>query len=967
MVKSPKRRRMSASSHHSSEGKAVGMDMEEAATTTKDSDKKEGESSPARCPICLAPPENPAKSESCSHFFCFICLKTWSKQKAECPLCKMPIRTIYYDIKSDTEFHEYHVQQRPAETRYQFPNSSYRMINIESFDNWWHGRMLEFRNQQRRRENSLAAREALSNVGLIRERRMHYWNKKKVHRVDTGNRVRDISAEFYRQNPSQMHRLEPWLRRELTVLYGAHNRLLIRRVRDLIMSAVTTIGMTSPTFYSTIQPYMLEHTAQFVHEFVSFAKSPYDMVQYDRHAQYDSTSTSEESQRRSGGGSRDSVTVPRRRRSRNPTRIIRWEESPDAANNVPGEPTSQSVMLSNTSWGEDLGTTYPPSNAPYPPSSSTSTLSYPRSSNRAYDAYPTPPPPRDFPVAAPEWNVPYSRMMRYMNRPPTIDREVEAPLVHQSIDLHRPGGSSARHYDRMEVYRRHFDRHSRRRRLEESRKLVKAVSFGGSETIREPDPPEVIVISSDSSDKEQEPGPSDSDYRRRSPVLLHYHPTEAGTSRSNAESTADDQRPMEVKIENSAESQKHDSASVNSDSEDSEIEFVKYVKPPHLRTPEAFINISSTDEDQPGPSTRGGYYEDRNKKPKPIVTSSSSSSSSSEESSSDERNPDSKNRRRKSTGSYSHRDVLQRTRDFLNRARNASRSHSNDDVTIPSIATVTPVDDTEFSGEPFISPSDHSPEAMPIPTRPVTSPTPLMTSSTPVILSPMMSSDNAMDSLQTASNSVTSQSADKQNPKKIFEKGKVTINFEIPGMKGIPLYSSDSDSEIDVGMETKRTPLEIYSAKPYEVENSQRSRSRDDFENNQESPQIHGELNSPNYSFTSSSSSENRERIRSHSSDLNSQRNSRTHEQFLVNSNAKEPQRHRSSSLHKKKKHSRKSHKKRSRHHGESDSLTKHHRESRSSHEDDHNHKSKKHRKKSSKHHKSRSSSVEFVSRIRNY
>ena len=45
--------------------------------------------------------------------------------------------------------------------------------------------------------------------------------------------------------------------------------------------------IASPEFAQQLQPFLFEKTAHFVHEFVSFARAPCDMVAYDEKAEYD--------------------------------------------------------------------------------------------------------------------------------------------------------------------------------------------------------------------------------------------------------------------------------------------------------------------------------------------------------------------------------------------------------------------------------------------------------------------------------------------------------------------------------------------------------------------------------------------------------------------------------------------------------------------------------------------------------
>uniref|UniRef100_A0A673VYJ9 E3 ubiquitin-protein ligase Topors n=1 Tax=Salmo trutta TaxID=8032 RepID=A0A673VYJ9_SALTR len=48
------------------------------------------------CPICLDRFNNMAYLDLCLHKFCFRCIHEWSKNKAECPLCKQPFNSIYH-------------------------------------------------------------------------------------------------------------------------------------------------------------------------------------------------------------------------------------------------------------------------------------------------------------------------------------------------------------------------------------------------------------------------------------------------------------------------------------------------------------------------------------------------------------------------------------------------------------------------------------------------------------------------------------------------------------------------------------------------------------------------------------------------------------------------------------------------------------------------------------------------------
>ncbi|NXL80077.1 TOPRS ligase, partial [Leptocoma aspasia] len=61
----------------------------------------------SKCPICLDRFDNVAYLDCCLHKFCFRCVQEWSKNKAECPLCKQPFFSIFHTIRAEDDFKEY--------------------------------------------------------------------------------------------------------------------------------------------------------------------------------------------------------------------------------------------------------------------------------------------------------------------------------------------------------------------------------------------------------------------------------------------------------------------------------------------------------------------------------------------------------------------------------------------------------------------------------------------------------------------------------------------------------------------------------------------------------------------------------------------------------------------------------------------------------------------------------------------
>ncbi|XP_077400253.1 uncharacterized protein LOC144034932 [Vanacampus margaritifer] len=97
---------------------------------------------------------------------------------------------------------------------------------------------------------------------------------------------RDISVDGFRQDPGQLNRLRPWLRRELTVLDGA-NGSLVDVVQRIIAARMAHHGLEdAATMEEELQPFLLAQTEHFLHELLCFARSPLSLDEYDLHAAY---------------------------------------------------------------------------------------------------------------------------------------------------------------------------------------------------------------------------------------------------------------------------------------------------------------------------------------------------------------------------------------------------------------------------------------------------------------------------------------------------------------------------------------------------------------------------------------------------------------------------------------------------------------------------------------------------------
>lgn len=90
---------------------------------------------------------------------------------------------------------------------------------------------------------------------------------------------------IFRENPAQVHRLVPWISREILALtnnISYRAEFLIAMIHEML----TQHDITSPQFHDAVEPHLLDRTRHFIHELNTFARSPYDMYGYDRYVRY---------------------------------------------------------------------------------------------------------------------------------------------------------------------------------------------------------------------------------------------------------------------------------------------------------------------------------------------------------------------------------------------------------------------------------------------------------------------------------------------------------------------------------------------------------------------------------------------------------------------------------------------------------------------------------------------------------
>uniref|UniRef100_A0A1I8PSU9 E3 ubiquitin-protein ligase Topors n=1 Tax=Stomoxys calcitrans TaxID=35570 RepID=A0A1I8PSU9_STOCA len=307
--------------------------LNSAAGTSADGNGERVASPPPNCAICLGRCKNKCFTDSCMHQFCFKCLCEWSKVKPECPLCKQTFKSIIHNVKSEDQFEEYHVQPPTVpitNSHYEMDLTQMRIYGVVSQNigrsEAWNERVhrplfiypggggsgsvpsagipaagnnrttaiRSLRNQYVYRGELLDLyRQDYPDSNLSQLWRRYVYDRRlyALPVCDITGRFRESSAQYYRDNPAQIHRLVPWISRDLQCLLrqsqqDGQSQHDVNTVLESINTALSLMNILSPAFRRRLQVFLGNKTAHFIHELNNFARSPYDMNGYDRVVEY---------------------------------------------------------------------------------------------------------------------------------------------------------------------------------------------------------------------------------------------------------------------------------------------------------------------------------------------------------------------------------------------------------------------------------------------------------------------------------------------------------------------------------------------------------------------------------------------------------------------------------------------------------------------------------------------------------
>ena len=97
--------------------------------------------------------------------------------------------------------------------------------------------------------------------------------------------IRECSPTWFAANPACLHRLVPFLARELLALLWNDERTIEHIIQE-ILTTIQIHEIRSTVLTRKLNEYLGRYTKHFIHEFHTFAACPYDLAGFDRYAQY---------------------------------------------------------------------------------------------------------------------------------------------------------------------------------------------------------------------------------------------------------------------------------------------------------------------------------------------------------------------------------------------------------------------------------------------------------------------------------------------------------------------------------------------------------------------------------------------------------------------------------------------------------------------------------------------------------
>ncbi|KAF9105832.1 hypothetical protein BGX27_009421 [Mortierella sp. AM989] len=264
------------------------------------------------CVICLNTCEDRTVLETCHHEFCFHCILQWSMISHSCPLCIQVFESCIHNILDDLNYTVHRFEKPTSSSKGPStgsPSSSTSSATSRRQQQiavpYGIIRQLYGPAQRRRRFRNppnvdLAEQTVTEHQQSALEKRRHVYRHRLFVKHIGANRItgfQQITPETFRIFPHKLDRLIPWVRRELQAILslaspptsdsstsasgpsettydlpqGADRG--VELIREYIIAVMKRYDLQTDQGQDLLRDFLYEHTEQFVHELMGFARS----------------------------------------------------------------------------------------------------------------------------------------------------------------------------------------------------------------------------------------------------------------------------------------------------------------------------------------------------------------------------------------------------------------------------------------------------------------------------------------------------------------------------------------------------------------------------------------------------------------------------------------------------------------------------------------------------------------------
>ena len=222
-----------------------------------------------RCAVCLDVIQEVAFLDPCFHSFCFVCIYQWFQFNPSCPLCKEPIGSFIYDIRTTTEFKVMPILRPPTGP----PR--------ERVNRWGHSAT-----------DSPAGPSDLFPFTSAHERRKRVYQRDIAPIPLPGYRHRGSVSPQFMTELDWCRRAKPWVERELQCIAEEMDVSVLLLIFEQMFHNHQG-DLRSTNLFQQLSEFLLHHTSTFMRELRCFMESGLNMVAYDRKVRYVALSLTE--------------------------------------------------------------------------------------------------------------------------------------------------------------------------------------------------------------------------------------------------------------------------------------------------------------------------------------------------------------------------------------------------------------------------------------------------------------------------------------------------------------------------------------------------------------------------------------------------------------------------------------------------------------------------------------------------